>query len=194
MDIAALVIAALGLLMLFSQRKRLAALESWVDEQRRSTTIKGADSEDEQKSVEGLRKLVAMMAAGKPVDATMVKENRLYRQAKPEHVQADLESGAQLAVVDVRSPQEWAVGHIEGALHIPVDDVSKRLGETGTNFYLPAYTLLRLLASYEITKNWSVSAEANNVTDKEYYPASFAALWVIPGAPRQFQLRTSYKF
>ena len=72
--------------------------------------------------------------------------------------------------------------------------VSKRLGETGTNFYLPAYTLLRLLASYEITKNWSVSAEANNVTDKEYYPASFAALWVIPGAPRQFQLRTSYKF
>ena len=129
MDIAALVIAALGLLMLFSQRKRLTALETWVDEQRRSTTIKGADSEDEQKSVEGLRKLVAMMAAGKPVDATMVKENRLYRQAKPEHVQADLEAGCALAVVDVRSPQEWAGGHIEGALHIPVDDVQKRLSE-----------------------------------------------------------------
>ena len=129
MEIAALVVAGLAVLLILAQRKRLAALEAWVDEQRRSATIKGADTDDAQKSVEGLRKLVAMMAAGKPVDAAMVKENRLYRQAKPEHVQADLESGAALAVVDVRSPQEWAVGHIDGALHIPVDDVQKRLSE-----------------------------------------------------------------
>ena len=129
MDIAALVVAALAVLLLLAQRKRLSALEAYVDEQRRSTTIKGADDDDEQRSVEGLRKLVAMMAAGKAVDAAMVKENRLYRQAKPEHVQTDLDAGCALAVIDVRSPQEWAGGHIEGALHIPVDDVQKRLSE-----------------------------------------------------------------
>lgn len=129
MDIAALIIAALAVLLLLAQRKRLAALEAWVDEQRRSATVKGADTEEVGESLEGLRKLVAMMAAGKPVDATMVKENRLYRQAKPEHVQTDLEAGCALAVIDVRSPQEWANGHIEGALHIPVDDVQKRLSE-----------------------------------------------------------------
>ena len=129
MDIAALVLSALAVLLLFAQRKRLAALEAYVDEQRRSTTIKGADTEEVGESLEGLRKLVAMMAAGKPVDASMVKENRLYRQAKPDQVQADLDQGTALAVLDVRSPQEWAGGHIEGALHIPVDDVQKRLSE-----------------------------------------------------------------
>ena len=72
--------------------------------------------------------------------------------------------------------------------------VGRRLGETGTNFYLPAYTLVRLLATYEVTSKLSVTGEVTNLTDKVYYPASFAALWVYPGAPRQFQVRATYKF
>jgi iron complex outermembrane receptor protein len=72
--------------------------------------------------------------------------------------------------------------------------VSKRLGETGTSFFLPSYTLLKLFASYEVTKKLSVAAEINNVTDKVYYPASYSSLWIAPGAPRQFQLRTTYRF
>jgi iron complex outermembrane receptor protein len=72
--------------------------------------------------------------------------------------------------------------------------VSSRLGETGTHFFLPAYTLVRLLANYQITPKFSVSAEVNNLFDKEYYPSSFAALWVAPGAPRQYQLHTTYRF
>jgi iron complex outermembrane receptor protein len=72
--------------------------------------------------------------------------------------------------------------------------VSKRLGETGTTFFLPSYTLLKLFANYEITKKLSVAAEVSNVTDKVYYPASYATLWIAPGAPRQFQLRTTYRF
>jgi iron complex outermembrane receptor protein len=72
--------------------------------------------------------------------------------------------------------------------------VSKRLGETGTSFFLPSYTLLKLFANYEVTKKFSIAAEVNNVTDKVYYPASYATLWIAPGAPRQFQLRTTYRF
>jgi len=72
--------------------------------------------------------------------------------------------------------------------------VSSRLGETGTNFFLPSYTLVRLLANYQITKNWSVSGEVNNLFDKQYYPASYAQLWIAPGEPRQYQIRTSYHF
>lgn len=75
-----------------------------------------------------------------------------------------------------------------------VKHVSKRLGETGTTFFLPAYTLLKLFATVDVTKQLAVTAEINNATDKVYYPASFAALWVYPGAPRQYQLRTTYKF
>jgi iron complex outermembrane recepter protein len=75
-----------------------------------------------------------------------------------------------------------------------VKHVSRRLGETGTTFFLPGYTLLRLQAAYEVMRNLSLTAEVTNLTDKVYYPASFAALWVYPGAPRQFQVRAIYKF
>ncbi len=32
-------------------------------------------------------------------------------------------------VVDVRSAEEYAAGHVSGALHIPVDQVHERLAE-----------------------------------------------------------------
>ena len=34
-----------------------------------------------------------------------------------------------LAVLDVREPVEWAYGHIEGALHIPMSELPGRLDE-----------------------------------------------------------------
>lgn len=71
---------------------------------------------------------------------------------------------------------------------------SRRLGETGTTFYLPDYTLVRLQASFDVTDKLSVSGEVTNLTDEEYYPASYSALWVAPGAPQQFQIRASYEF
>ena len=72
--------------------------------------------------------------------------------------------------------------------------VSRRLGETGTKFFLPGYSLFKLFATYEVSSKFSVTGEVTNLFDKVYYPASFAALWVYPGAPRQFQVRANYKF
>jgi rhodanese-related sulfurtransferase len=40
---------------------------------------------------------------------------------------AGVPSGAR--VLDVREPDEWDAGHIEGALHIPLADLPGRLGE-----------------------------------------------------------------
>ncbi|MFC7503898.1 rhodanese-like domain-containing protein [Nocardioides sp. CPCC 206347] len=34
-----------------------------------------------------------------------------------------------LLVLDVREDDEWAAGHIEGAVHIPLGDLPTRLGE-----------------------------------------------------------------
>ena len=34
-----------------------------------------------------------------------------------------------LAVLDVREPVEWAYGHIEGALHIPLGQLTSRLDD-----------------------------------------------------------------
>ncbi|KAA1380424.1 rhodanese-like domain-containing protein [Aeromicrobium fastidiosum] len=34
-----------------------------------------------------------------------------------------------LVVLDVREPHEWAAGHIDGAIHIPLGDIPARVGE-----------------------------------------------------------------
>lgn len=36
---------------------------------------------------------------------------------------------ADAVVLDVREPGEWAAGHIETAVHIPIGQVTRRLGE-----------------------------------------------------------------
>ncbi len=44
----------------------------------------------------------------------------------PETLARDL---ALVQLVDVRYPNEWEAGHVEGAVHIPLDDIFDRLGE-----------------------------------------------------------------
>lgn len=44
-------------------------------------------------------------------------------------VKAAVADGAR--IVDVRTPEEFAGGHIDGALNIPVDVLGQRLGELG---------------------------------------------------------------
>lgn len=34
-----------------------------------------------------------------------------------------------VVVLDVREPHEWAAGHIDGAVHIPMGDLPSRVGE-----------------------------------------------------------------
>lgn len=47
------------------------------------------------------------------------------------HVEAlhDQPQGEGPVVIDVRSEEEYAAGHIPGALHIPADEVATRLNE-----------------------------------------------------------------
>lgn len=44
-------------------------------------------------------------------------------------LQARQADGAAIALVDVRTPAEFAAGHIPGAVNIPVDEVAARLDE-----------------------------------------------------------------
>ena len=62
-----------------------------------------------------------------------------------EHPQVDVETvlAAPAAerpfLLDVRTPQEFASGHIPGAVNIPVDDLRSRLGELPANREIAAY-------------------------------------------------------
>ncbi|WP_029013242.1 TonB-dependent siderophore receptor [Niveispirillum irakense] len=75
-----------------------------------------------------------------------------------------------------------------------VNYVSKRLGETGVDFYLPSYTLVKLLASWQPTEQLKLSVDVNNLFDKRYYASSYARSWVAPGTPRTFTARIGYTF
>ncbi|RVQ69146.1 TonB-dependent siderophore receptor [Croceicoccus ponticola] len=75
-----------------------------------------------------------------------------------------------------------------------VNYVSKRLGETGTDFYLPGYTLVRAMASYEPDESVRLSVNVTNVLDETYYPASYHRWWVMPGAPRAITGRVDFFF
>ena len=72
--------------------------------------------------------------------------------------------------------------------------VDERLGQTGTDFYLPSYTTVRAFAQIEPAENLLVRAEVDNVFDKEHYTNSFAEVWVEPGAPRRFRISAAYRF
>jgi NADPH-dependent 2,4-dienoyl-CoA reductase/sulfur reductase-like enzyme/rhodanese-related sulfurtransferase len=62
-----------------------------------------------------------------------------------DHPQVDVEtvlappSGEHLFLVDVRTPQEYAGGHIPGAVNIPVDDLRSRLSELPRDRKIAAY-------------------------------------------------------
>lgn len=75
-----------------------------------------------------------------------------------------------------------------------VNHISKRLGETGTPFYLPSYTLVRALASYEPSEAVKISLDVTNLFDKRYYPASYHRYWVAPGAPRAITGKLAFFF
>ena len=49
----------------------------------------------------------------------------MFPQVVPSVSAAEVPADA--AVLDVREPDEWAVGHIEGALHVPLTEVPSRL-------------------------------------------------------------------
>jgi rhodanese-related sulfurtransferase len=53
---------------------------------------------------------------------------RSYRSATFAELAAE-RSGSDLVVLDVRRHDEWAEGHLEGALHIPLDEVEERIDE-----------------------------------------------------------------
>jgi iron complex outermembrane recepter protein len=72
--------------------------------------------------------------------------------------------------------------------------VGERLGEVGTGFELPDYTLVRLFAAHDLTESLSLRAEIDNVFDETYYTNSYSQLWIQPGTPRSLRLSAAFRF
>jgi iron complex outermembrane receptor protein len=72
--------------------------------------------------------------------------------------------------------------------------VGQRSGEFTTNFMLPAYTVARAFAAYELTKATTLRLDVDNLFNTTYYTNSFSALWVQPGTPRSARVSAAFKF
>lgn len=76
-----------------------------------------------------------------------------------------------------------------GILH-----VGERLGEVGTDFVLPDYTLARIFAEAELTEGVRLRFDIDNLFDTEWFANSFSQLWVRPGTPRNARISASFAF
>ncbi len=72
--------------------------------------------------------------------------------------------------------------------------VGQRSGEFTTNFKLPAYTVARAFAAYDVKKSTTLRLSVDNLFNETYYTNSFSNLWVQPGTPRSARLSAEYKF
>lgn len=90
--------------------------------------------------------------------------------------------------------KDFAVAGSKLTLGGGVQYVGRRVGETATQFFLPAYTLTQVMASFEPTDHIRLAGEVTNLFDVTYYPSSYARVWVAPGNPRQFMLHATYRF
>lgn len=93
------------------------------------------------------------------------------------------QSGSLLGVYEFQDG--WLRGSDIGAAFSYVGD---RSGQAGSDFSLPAYHTLDLLAHYPVSPRIKVGAHLNNLFDEKYYERSYSNLWVMPGEPRNLSL------
>jgi len=86
--------------------------------------------------------------------------------------------------VNMQIARTFAIGSREATLGGGVQHVSRRRGETGTDFTLPAHTLARVFGELELTETVALFGSVTNLFDADWYANSYTPLWVQPGAPR----------
>ena len=72
---------------------------------------------------------LAAVAAGEPPERDVILRGAPYRDVQPAEALALLDKAPGLFVLDVRTPAEFASGHIPNAHLIPVDELEDRLRE-----------------------------------------------------------------
>ncbi|NQD94334.1 TonB-dependent siderophore receptor [Pseudomonas sp. CrR25] len=79
----------------------------------------------------------------------------------------------------------WLRGSDVGAA---LNYVGDRSGQTGSDFELPAYSTVDLLAHYQGSDDLRLGLNLNNLFDRKYYERSYNSVWVMPGEPRNLSL------
>ncbi len=86
--------------------------------------------------------------------------------------------------LNVQAAKRFTIGERAALLGGGIQYVSKRNGETGTDFELPAHTLARVFGQVDLMPNLELFGSVTNLFDEHWYANSYSPVWVQPGAPR----------
>ena len=126
---AALAIAIFALLVALSARSTAAGLRKNVEDARADAGRRAENTAAQATAEVALvRRMLAQIAGGARLSPAMILEGRLWHDLAPEEGARMVAAGG-VHVVDVRTPQETALGIIPGAQRIPVDQLEQRLKE-----------------------------------------------------------------
>ena len=129
---------------------------------------------------------------GQVTDAVRVIGAFAYIDAEVTQGDAVIPTGSRILGVAKRSGSllgvyEFQDGYLRGSdVGAAFTYVGDRSGEAGSNFELPAYQTIDLLAHYKASDNVTVGLNLNNLFDEKYYERSYSNYWVNPGEPRNF--------
>ena len=87
-----------------------------------------------------------------------------------------------------RLPEGWSRWTVGGGLHW-----ESKTGDPLSVYTQPSYSLLNLMARYEVNRQLTITAHLNNALDKRYYMA-LAGIIGIYGPPRNFMVSAQYRF
>jgi len=127
-------------------------------------------------------------------DAKVHADNTLLKGEPLQHV-AKIGSGLHITYENrLDNGQRYGIG--AGSVYN-----SKRLGQSITQanaaqgqFYLPAYTITRLNAYWQILDNTRINVDIDNLFNKTYYSNALGRVAVIPGEERTFTLGVRLSF
>ncbi len=57
----------------------------------------------------------------------MNDQTRAHSFVEPEQLRDSIEKGENIVIIDVRSPEEFSAGHVEGAINVPADQLNTQV-------------------------------------------------------------------
>jgi iron complex outermembrane receptor protein len=96
--------------------------------------------------------------------------------------------------LNLQASKDFQFGSMYAQLGGGILYVDERLGQTGTDFFLPSYTTVRVFGQVEPIEGLLLRLDVDNLFDGEFYTNSFADVWVEPGAPQRFRFTVAYNF
>ncbi|WP_236195811.1 TonB-dependent siderophore receptor [Pseudomonas glycinae] len=139
-----------------------------------------------------------LQVTGQVTDAVRVIGAFAWIDAEVTKGDAAIPAGSRILGVAKRSGSvlgvyEFQDGRLRGSdIGAAFTYVGDRSGESGSDFELPAYHTVDLLAHYKASDTVTLGLNLNNLFDEKYYERSYSSYWVNPGEPRNFTVSLTF--